>query len=304
LGCEGTQFADSWGVCAIAFMLLCGYPPFIAPSRQAMMRRIRRGNFSFDPPFWSRISEEAKHFVQSGLHREPRRRISMKEALQHPWIRYLASASPDGSMPINFGVNLQHFCRTSRMETYLAHCLSRLSLADAQKVLARCREIDLTQGGFVSASNMYHVVMDLDHAQFVDEVVAKIFETGETYVDYSSVMEAASLRRDAVLEESLWKSFQAFEWCPSEGNHPLKQHRPSEVQMQPGPDRLQSWLQKPEVQISLEFAGFEAEDLDDVNSEMSVGKKPLHDRTFLDLMSNLVARRASNSVQLEFSGLL
>ena len=35
-----------------------GYPPFFAPSRNAILGRIHRGEVSFDPPFWSKISEE------------------------------------------------------------------------------------------------------------------------------------------------------------------------------------------------------------------------------------------------------
>merc|ERR1740130_1276716 len=52
--------ADVWSVGAITFLLLCGYPPFFAPCRFAILSRIEKTDYAFDPPFWSKISEEAK----------------------------------------------------------------------------------------------------------------------------------------------------------------------------------------------------------------------------------------------------
>jgi len=92
------EAADTWSVGAITFLLLCGYPPFFAPCRHAILSRIDKTDYAFDPPFWSKISEEAKDFVQRCLRGDPAERMSVPEALAHPWIQSLADTSPSGPL--------------------------------------------------------------------------------------------------------------------------------------------------------------------------------------------------------------
>lgn len=42
--------------------------------------------YSFDPPDWNQVSDEAKQLVKLMLTYEPSKRISAEEALNHPWI--------------------------------------------------------------------------------------------------------------------------------------------------------------------------------------------------------------------------
>lgn len=41
----------------------------------------------FTKPWWNDISEEAKDFVSRLLERDPERRPTAKQALEHPWLR-------------------------------------------------------------------------------------------------------------------------------------------------------------------------------------------------------------------------
>ncbi|CAK0842167.1 unnamed protein product, partial [Prorocentrum cordatum] len=43
-----SEATDMWSIGAIAFLLLCGYPPFFAPSRNAVLGRIQLGEVAFD----------------------------------------------------------------------------------------------------------------------------------------------------------------------------------------------------------------------------------------------------------------
>merc|ERR1712232_749480 len=110
------EAADAWSVGTIAFLLLCGYPAFFAPCRSAILARVRKTDFAFDPPFWSKISEDAKDFVQQCLRSSPSERLSVTEALHHPWIKTLAGSSPSGCMLSSFALNLRRFYRTSLIE--------------------------------------------------------------------------------------------------------------------------------------------------------------------------------------------
>jgi calcium-dependent protein kinase len=65
---------------------LCGYPPFWGDTEKEIYARIRRGTFAFDGPDWERRSPYAKDLITKLLIMEPENRISIEEALRHPWI--------------------------------------------------------------------------------------------------------------------------------------------------------------------------------------------------------------------------
>lgn len=209
------EAADAWGIGTIAFLLLCGYPPFFAPCRYAILARIDKTDFSFDPPFWSKISEEAKDFVQQCLRAAPERRMTISEALEHPWIQSLADTSPSGSMLNSFAANLRRFYRTSLIEGCAANSLAaKLSYREAHEFHSRCCDADQQKSGFLTATDLRQVLMTLGHGD-IAEAVAVCFSRmlrhpGESYIDYQALSESARLRRERLLEEELWHCFKAF----------------------------------------------------------------------------------------------
>jgi len=51
-----------------------------------MFQQILKAECKFDPRVWSRISVEARSFIESLLVADPRKRMTAKDALDHPWI--------------------------------------------------------------------------------------------------------------------------------------------------------------------------------------------------------------------------
>jgi len=216
------EAADIWSVGAIAFLLLCGYPPFFAPSRNAILGRIHRSEISFDPPFWSKISEEAKSFVNSCLKPSCWERLSVHEALEHPWIQNLADTSPSGAMFTSFMLNLRRFYRTSLIEMYVANMLAvKFRREDMHDFLRRCREIDLNSTGFFTASDLKHVLTALGHGSVSEAITARFLRAfrhpGESYIDYIAMLDSVYLRQQRLFEEELWRHFQRV--CQSSGRN-------------------------------------------------------------------------------------
>jgi len=214
------EAADVWSVGAIAFLLLCGYPPFFAPSRNAVLGRIHRTEYSFDPPFWSKISEEGKSFVSSCIRRSCWDRISVQEALRHPWIQRLADTSPSGSMLPSFMLNLRRFYRTSLIEVYVANMLATaFRRQDMRDFLKRCQEFDTCGSGFFTASDLKNVLVALGHGLVADMVTARFLRSfrhpGESYIDYVALLDSIYLRQQQIFKQELWHHFQRV--CQSTG---------------------------------------------------------------------------------------
>jgi serine/threonine protein kinase len=80
---------DMWSMGVVLFMLLGGYPPFYEPDNNTknMYRRIMTGDYFFHPDYWAEISPEAKDLIKGLLTVDPARRLTVDQALTHPWIK-------------------------------------------------------------------------------------------------------------------------------------------------------------------------------------------------------------------------
>ncbi|XP_051824182.1 calcium/calmodulin-dependent protein kinase type 1B [Antechinus flavipes] len=77
---------DVWALGVISYILLCGYPPFYDENDSELFSQILKANYEFDSPYWDDISESAKDFIRHLLERDPERRFTCEQALQHLWI--------------------------------------------------------------------------------------------------------------------------------------------------------------------------------------------------------------------------
>lgn len=69
--------------------MLCGYPPFYGDTDTQIFESVRVGRSDFPSPEWDKISETAKGFISAMLKRDPSKRPSAAQALEHPWIKEL-----------------------------------------------------------------------------------------------------------------------------------------------------------------------------------------------------------------------
>ena len=79
---------DLWSIGIITFLLLCGYLPFDDKhSEREIARQTIQDPVPFEEKIWKRYSPEAKTFVDGLLQKKPEKRYSIKEVLEHPWIK-------------------------------------------------------------------------------------------------------------------------------------------------------------------------------------------------------------------------
>ncbi|GMR45400.1 hypothetical protein PMAYCL1PPCAC_15595 [Pristionchus mayeri] len=77
---------DVWSIGVIAYILLCGYPPFYDENDANLFAQIIKGEYEFDAPYWDQISDSAKDFISHLMCCDPDQRYDCEQALAHPWI--------------------------------------------------------------------------------------------------------------------------------------------------------------------------------------------------------------------------
>ncbi|XP_017118817.1 probable serine/threonine-protein kinase MARK-A isoform X1 [Drosophila elegans] len=93
---------DLWSLGVIAYILLCGYPPFSGncgedcgwnrgencrTCQELLFESIQEGHFSFPEAEWHDVSDEAKDLISNLLVKQASDRLSAEAVLNHTWIR-------------------------------------------------------------------------------------------------------------------------------------------------------------------------------------------------------------------------
>uniref|UniRef100_A0A8D0D858 Calcium/calmodulin-dependent protein kinase 1Da n=1 Tax=Sander lucioperca TaxID=283035 RepID=A0A8D0D858_SANLU len=81
-----SKAVDCWSIGVIAYILLCGYPPFYDENDSKLFEQILKADYEFDTPYWDDISDSAKDFIGSLMEKDPAKRFTCDQALRHPWI--------------------------------------------------------------------------------------------------------------------------------------------------------------------------------------------------------------------------
>jgi len=79
---------DNWAVGVIAYILLCGFPPFrsLERNQDELFDTIQRGEFEFLSPYWDTITDNAKDLIDSLIEVSIPKRMHAKDILKHNFV--------------------------------------------------------------------------------------------------------------------------------------------------------------------------------------------------------------------------
>ncbi|KAE8746938.1 hypothetical protein FOCC_FOCC006358 [Frankliniella occidentalis] len=113
---------DLWACGVIMYTLLVGCPPFWHRKQMVMLRNIMEGNYSFTSPEWADISEPPKDLIRKLLVVDPKKRITIDEALEHPFFNIMLWDQDIAPLKRSLSVSSRRLSRISEMALALKAC--------------------------------------------------------------------------------------------------------------------------------------------------------------------------------------
>ncbi|KAM3173269.1 hypothetical protein ACTXT7_012839 [Hymenolepis weldensis] len=79
-------YTDMWSVGVLAYVLLSGISPFAGADTMETLRNVSRASYDFNDDSFRNVSDNAKDFISKLLIKAPEKRMTVFEALDHPWL--------------------------------------------------------------------------------------------------------------------------------------------------------------------------------------------------------------------------
>lgn len=97
---------DIWSVGVLGYVLLSGFSPFGADDKQQTFLNISKCALSFEPEHFEDVSSAAIDFIKSALIVDPRKRPTVHELLDHPWISLKSNLLPSLTTKSTESINI------------------------------------------------------------------------------------------------------------------------------------------------------------------------------------------------------
>eukprot|EP00296_Roombia_truncata_P000103 JP435763.1.p1 GENE.JP435763.1~~JP435763.1.p1 ORF type:complete len:340 (+),score=101.43 JP435763.1:1-1020(+) len=138
------ELVDVWSMGVILYILLCGFPPFHDDNQALLFEQIKHGRYDFPDPYWTKITPSAKDLVTRMMTVDPSKRITVKGALEHPWISgEEASAKPiEGLVDAMKSYNSKRRFRQAALGIMATHKMERLLGATKKAAAASANDSD------------------------------------------------------------------------------------------------------------------------------------------------------------------
>uniref|UniRef100_A0A1J3D0N8 non-specific serine/threonine protein kinase n=1 Tax=Noccaea caerulescens TaxID=107243 RepID=A0A1J3D0N8_NOCCA len=205
---------DIWSAGVILYILLCGVPPFWAESEQGVAQAILRGIIDFKREPWPNISETAKSLVRQMLEPDPKRRLTAKQVLEHPWIQN-AKKAPNVPLGDVVRSRLKQFSVMNRFKRKALRVITEfLSTEEVEDIKEMFNKMDTDNDGIVTIEELKGGLRDFG-TQLAESEVQMLIEAvdtkGKGTLDYGEFVAVSLHLQKVANDEHLRKAFSYFD---------------------------------------------------------------------------------------------
>ncbi|KAL1562481.1 Calcium-dependent protein kinase 15 [Salvia divinorum] len=203
---------DVWSAGVILYILLSGVPPFWAETEKGIFDAILNEEVDFDSQPWPSISNSAKDLVRKMLNKDPKRRITSAQVLEHPWIKGQASDKPIDSAVLS---RMKQFRAMNKLKKLALKVIAQsLSEEEIKGLKAMFTNMDTDNSGTITYEELKTGLARLG-SKLSETEVQQLMEAadvdGNGTIDYIEFITATMHRHKLERDEHLFKAFQFFD---------------------------------------------------------------------------------------------
>lgn len=206
---------DLWSCGVILYVLLSGYPPFAGGSNEEIFRAILTAPLDFANEPWPSVSDAAKDCIRGMLERDPRKRATAQQVLEHEWMRDDGVAP---AAPLEHGDQLvgriSALGAVDRFRKEVVKLIARSLPPDDEVAALRATftELDADGSGAISAAELAAALRQLGTAegsiqQEAQQMIEDADVNGDGLIDYEEFLAASLDRSRLQREEYIKKAF-------------------------------------------------------------------------------------------------
>ncbi|KAK8472940.1 hypothetical protein PHAVU_001G002800 [Phaseolus vulgaris] len=205
---------DVWSAGIILYILLSGVPPFWAETERGIFDTILEGKLDLESAPWPSISAAAKDLIRKMLTRDPKKRITAAEALEHPWMKEGGEAS---DKPIDNAVlsRMKQFRAMNKMKKLALKVIAEnLSEEEIKGLKQMFNNMDTDRSGTITYEELKSGLTKLG-SKLSEYEIKQLMEAADVdkngTIDYQEFITATINRHKLEKEENLYKAFQYFD---------------------------------------------------------------------------------------------
>jgi calcium-dependent protein kinase len=209
---------DTWSVGVILYMTLVGSAPFDGKTDNDIIKRIKLGKYNKNTQRFAEHSEEVKDLVNGLLEKNIEKRLSAKEALNHPWFdkyggrRLFSNFKPEDIKP--YIENLFKYKYHSKLQelviAFLVHNLSNndetLIILKMFRYFNKSGDCKLTKNELTNGLYSYKDKKDVD--EMADIIFERLDGDNNGYIEYEEFLRACIDKKALMTKENLKYAFK------------------------------------------------------------------------------------------------
>lgn len=214
-----TEKCDLWSAGILLYIMLVGFPPFQGNSAKQIYQAIKTNQVDLHGKIWSKISNHAKDLVMRLLRVNPDERISMNDALNHPWCSASIPIAPNREDSAQIISNISQFRANNKLKKSLFRYISNhfIGAEEREEIFELFTYMDKNNNGTISRSELKDGIVSLfgNRIKRVDSKVDKIIEecdldkSGE--LSYSEFATAALSKQKLLAKARLQQVFNRID---------------------------------------------------------------------------------------------